>query len=254
MEFLNSPLLAGRYFFPRPTRFDPVTLVTAGEATLSCWRSGPRPSGWSLVFFHGNGETVADWLDGPLPALAQQADAELFLAEYRGYGASTGAPRLLAMLDDVAAVRGALGGRDARTVVFGRSVGSLFAIEWVRRFPETAGLVLESGIHDVHERLRLRVHPSELGVSEEAFLEACRQRFPFTEALGAWGGATLVLHTDDDELVDVSHALRNAAAARRATLRRYPRGGHNGILAYNRAQYAADLVAFLRSLRTPRTG
>ncbi|TVR04733.1 MAG: hypothetical protein EA398_01135 [Deltaproteobacteria bacterium] len=48
------------------------------------------------------------------------------------------------------------------------------------------------------------------------------------------------------ELVDVSHAERNAAAARNATLRVYPRGGHNGILAWNRAAYGEDVTGFLR--------
>lgn len=249
MDILDSPIIAARYLFPCPAPFAPVTRVEVEGASLGCWRSGPRASGWVVVFFHGNGETVADWVDSPLDGFAAAAEAELFLAEYRGYGESTGKPLLRNLLGDVEAVRAAVGVPDERVVVFGRSVGSLPALEWVRRFPHTAGLILESGIHDVHERLRLRVHPAELGTTEEAFRQACAERFPSQETLSAWSGRTLILHTADDALVDVSHAERNAAAAREATLRVYPRGGHNGILAWNRAAYGEDLTGFLRGLR-----
>ena len=89
---------------------------------------------------------------------------DLLLAEYRGYGGSTGEPLLGRMLDDVEAVLRAAGPPE-RLVVFGRSVGSLFALEAVARCPGVAGLVLESAIADPLERLLLRVTPRELGVT-----------------------------------------------------------------------------------------
>jgi len=248
MDILNDRTIADRYFFPRAAPFEPVTRVEVNGASLGCWRSGPRSSGWTVIFFHGNGETVADWLGSPLDAFTEAAETELFLAEYRGYGVSTGAPRILDMLGDLDAIRAEIGVPDERVVVFGRSVGSLFALDWIRRFPSTGGLILESGIHDVHERLRLRVHPRELGLSEEGFQSACQERFPTHETLASWSGATLILHAADDELVDVSHAERNAGAAVNPTLRVYPKGGHNAILARNHAAYARDVVGFLQML------
>ena len=60
-------------------------------------------------------------------------------------------------------------------IFFGRSVGSIFAIEAASRFPDAAGLVLESGIADVLERLLLRVQPEELGVTAQELAAVVEQ-------------------------------------------------------------------------------
>ena len=57
-------------------------------------------------------------------------ESTYFLAEYRGYGGSTGEPSLVAMLDDVDAIFSALGRPAGELVVYGRSIGSIYAIEF----------------------------------------------------------------------------------------------------------------------------
>ncbi|MDP6947299.1 MAG: alpha/beta hydrolase, partial [Myxococcota bacterium] len=190
-------------------------------------------------------ELVHHWIKGFTP-LVQAMGYELFLAEYRGYGASAGEPLLGSMLDDLDAIAEAVGVPTARTVAFGRSVGSLFAIEWVHRFADTAGLIVESGIHDVLERLALRVTPAELGCTQDAFEEAVRARLDHGSKLGAYGGPSLFLHAEGDHLVDISHAVRNArAAGTRASLVRLAHGDHNSIFPANIDAYVAALEAFL---------
>jgi pimeloyl-ACP methyl ester carboxylesterase len=116
------------------------------------------------VHFHGNGEVVGDWLD-VLPGSLRSLGWNVLLVEYRGYRMSTGEPGLGKMLDDVERVVRASGIAPERTVFFGRSIGSFFAVHAVSHFPNAAGLILESGIFDVLERNALRVEPSELGVT-----------------------------------------------------------------------------------------
>ncbi len=248
MEILNHPLITQRYFFPLEAPLDDATWVRVPGASLACWRSAPPSERPVLVHFHGNGELVHDWADDFTDAV-QDMGWEVFLAEYRGYGASTGTPRLGELLDDVPHIAAAVGVPQERLVVFGRSVGSLFAVEWARRFPDVRGLVLESGIHDVHERLALRVTPQELGLDADAFAAAVRARIDHDATLRAYPGPCLLLHADHDHLVEPYHAERNAAACgERATLVRLPRGGHNSILASNRAAYFGALKRFLGQL------
>jgi pimeloyl-ACP methyl ester carboxylesterase len=247
-DLLDHPLIAERYFFPRRgaprSRLD----VDVGDAVLACGLHRADPGGHTVVHFHGNGEVVADWQDGLDEALAGMG-WDLLLSEYRGYGGSTGEPLLGRLLDDVAAVLRAAGPPE-KLVVFGRSVGSLFALEAVARFPDVAGLVLESAIADPLERLLLRVDPRELGVSAAAFEAAVAARLDHRAKLGGYRGPVLLLHTRHDGLVDVSHAERLAAwAAGPVTLRVFEEGDHNSILAENAPAYLGEVERFLAKVR-----
>jgi len=245
---LDHPLLAARYFFPRATRPARRLDVDAGDATLACALHRSDPDGHTVVHFHGNGEVVADWQDG-FPEVIARMGWDLLLAEYRGYGGSTGEPELGRMLDDVAALLRAAGPPE-KLVVFGRSVGSLFALEAVARVPEVAGLVLESAIADPLERLLLRVTPAELGAEAGAFEAAVGARLDHRAKLAAYRGPVLVMHTRHDGLVDVSHGERLASwAGGAATLRVFETGDHNSILYENQEAYFALLERFLAAAR-----
>jgi pimeloyl-ACP methyl ester carboxylesterase len=248
-SLLDHPVLAQRYFFPRPDRFaDPFPVEVEG-ARLACAFRRVAPDAPTVVHFHGNGEVVGDWLEllpGWLGALGWSA----LLSEYRGYGLSSGEPRLGEMLDDVERVVAASAVPPERIVFFGRSVGSLFALHAVERFPRAAGLVLESGIADVLERLLLRVEPWELGAPAAALEAAVRERLDQRAKIAAYRGPVLLLHARHDGLVDVAHAERLAAAAGGpVTLRILPRGDHNSILAENEEAYRAALAEFLARVR-----
>lgn len=245
MELLDHPIIAERYFFPQSMELPDATWVPTPVGPLGCWRSAPPSDRPVLVHFHGNGELVHHWIGGFVRAI-QATGYEVFLAEYRGYGASAGRPALGAMLDDVGAIAEAVGVPPERVVVFGRSVGSLFAIEWIERLPTTAGLVIESGIHDVLERLSLRITPVELGCTQIELEAAVRQRLDHGRKLAAYPGPSLLLHAEGDHLVEISHAERNArAAGEGATLVRLPHGDHNTILGANVEAYFGALEAFL---------
>lgn len=245
MELLDHPIIAERYFFPQQVELPDATWVPTPVGPLGCWRSAPPSDRPVMVHFHGNGELVHHWIGGFVRAI-QETGYEVFLAEYRGYGASAGQPLLGAMLDDLDAIADAVGVPPEQIVVFGRSVGSLFAIDWVERFPTTAGLVIESGIHDVLERLALRMTPAELGCTRAELEAAVSARLDHHKKLSAYAGPSLFLHAEGDHLVGISHAERNAqAAGERATLVRFPYGDHNSILGANVEDYFEALEAFL---------
>ena len=168
------------------------------------------------------------------------------LAEYRGYGRSTGQPAMGQMLHDVERIVDVLGRPEGEVVFFGRSVGSIFAIHAASCFPGAAGLILESGIADVAERLLLQVHPTELGVTAEEFTVAVAEGLDQRGKLAAFLGPVLVMHTRGDGLVDVSHGERlHAWALGPKRLRVFEQGDHNSIMFTNARDYFEEVAAFL---------
>jgi pimeloyl-ACP methyl ester carboxylesterase len=253
---LDHPLIAERYFFPRPYPPPDPLMVDTGDALLACRRVVHGPDRLMLICFHGNGEIVADYVHDLEPAVLRLG-LDVFLAEYRGFGGSSGAPLLGKMLGDVDAIVRAAGVPVERMVVFGRSVGSIFAIELAHRHPGIAGLILESGIASPLERLLLRVRPAELGVTTAAFEAEVQRHLDHRRKLGAYRGPLLVLHAARDHLVDVSHAERAHAwaASKDKELVIFPRGDHNSIMIENQADYWAAMARFAgRIARAPLPG
>lgn len=233
---LDHPLISQRYFFPRPQAPQAVWNVDVGDASLGCWKSDPL-KGPVLLFFHGNGETVADYLPWWPQTLAQMGLSTV-LAEYRGYGASTGTPTLSAMLDDGPRILDAMGVAPEQVIVFGRSVGSLFALHLASVVPQIGGLIIESGIANVLERLLIRLSPRHVGCSLQELEKAVQARFDHDHKLRTYRGPVLLMHADNDTLVDVSHAHRLANwAGDQAKLVVFSRGDHNSIYPENQEAY-----------------
>lgn len=247
MSICDHKLISERYFFPRPGSVADVKVAVSG-ATLAC-ASNNGGHAQTLLHFHGNGEIVDDYVPG-FPELMDGLHLNTFFAEYRGYGGSTGTPLLATMLGDVDALVEAAGGPED-LIVFGRSIGSIYAIETARRYPQIAGLVLESGIANVLERILLRASPSEMGASPDEVRAAFAEHFDHHAKLSKVTCPTLILHAEHDHLVDKSHAEQNAASVGGpCKLVILPRGDHNSIFFENREQYLAELKSFAEDLRS----
>ncbi|MGC9372477.1 MAG: alpha/beta hydrolase [Thermovirgaceae bacterium] len=244
-SILDDPLMGNRYFFPRIGRaVHPFTVATEAGNLLCSYRH-EHPGAATIVHFHGNGEIAADW-EGELSEELHRRGFNCLLAEYRGYGGSEGFPALASMLDDVKAVVEASGEPKEKIVLFGRSLGSLYAIHGAATIPKIAGLVLESGIADVAERILLRVKPRELGTDQAGLLSEVKRFFDHETKLRLWNGPTLVLHSLHDGLVDVTHGERLARwAGDRAELKVFRQGDHNSIYFANQAEYLDLVTDFL---------
>ena len=236
-------LITERYFFPRPDYPEPLTTVSVDGATLGCYVKAPHAAAPILVHFHGNGEVVADYVPDWVDAFVDRG-INVFLAEFRGYGASTGVPALATMLDDVTPIFEAAAKVSDRVIVYGRSVGSIYAIELAKRHPEIAGLVLESSIADPLERIIMRVSPEELGASHDEVLAEIARVLDHKAKIEAFGGPVLVFHARYD-LLNVSHGERLARwAGENGEFVCFERGDHNTVMAFNHAEIVSRVVAF----------
>jgi uncharacterized protein len=245
---LDHPLLSDRYFYPWPSRFENPFFVEGDGFRIGCRFRRVSEQAPTIIHFHGNGETVADYV-GEFEERIVSLGANLLLADYRGYGMSSGTPSLAAMLADVELIVAASGVDPARIVFFGRSLGSLYAVHGAGLFPHAAGLILESGIADPLERILLRVEPWQVGTDAAGLREAVDRGLNQREKLASFRGRTLVMHTLNDDLVPVSHGERLFAWVNEPKeLLVFERGDHNTILPANEEAYFAAVGRFISQL------
>ena len=175
---------------------------------------------------------------------------QLFI-EYRDYGGSSGQAELVAMLDDGEAVMQAVGIAPEKAIVFGRSIGSLHAIELARRQLNIAGLIIESGIADPSERFLTYADLEFSGISESDVRAEVAKYFDHQLKLSSYTNPLLILHTENDGLIDISHAERNLewAGSKSKSLVRFPKGNHNSIYPSNKKHYIAAVEDFIDELR-----
>ncbi|MFZ2088014.1 MAG: alpha/beta fold hydrolase, partial [Desulfobaccales bacterium] len=179
---LDVPEVLTRLFHPRP-EFNAPGAPTSAEELLIPVASGvvigarfyaAGESKPTLLFFHGNGEIVADYEE--LGPLYQKLGLNFFPVDYRGYGRSTGTPTVTALMADchviLAFVRDWLHQRtfSGPLVVMGRSLGSAAALELAAFHQDLLdGLIIESGFAYVGPLLELLgVDLQTLGFNEEA--------------------------------------------------------------------------------------
>jgi len=245
VSVLDHPVLSGGYFYPWPNRFDDPFFVEGDGFRLGCRYRRVSADGPTMIHFHGNGETVADYVSQFEERIAAMG-VNLLLAEYRGYGMSSGTPALVAMLADVELVVRASGVEPERIVFFGRSLGSLYAAHGAGLFPQAAGLILESGIADPLERTLMRVEPWQLGTDLAGVRAAVEQDLNQRRKISAFQGKTLVMHTRNDDLVLVSHAERLFEWANEPKkLLVFERGDHNTIMPVNEREYFSAIEQFI---------
>lgn len=248
-QLINHKVISDRYFFPRKEWFENPFFVTTPEGKLGCHFTNNHPDGLTLVHFHGNGEIVCDWMGG-FVSMLDRLGCNILLAEYKGYGMSDGTPSFGAILEDTPRIIETARLDPSRTVLFGRSIGSIPAIRGVSLYPGMAGLVFESGVADVLERLIVRLDPSEIGTDQEELKKAILEEMDHKTAMNAYTGPVLVMHARNDSMVNISHGQRlyDWAGGDKKEIRIFERGDHNNILSANVDEYFSALTAFLKNL------
>lgn len=247
-SILDHELISARYFYPRREEFAEPFWVDCGDVKLSCYYRQTAPDAKTVIYFHGNGEEVSDYLEFFVPIFGQMG-FNLLLAEYRGYAMSTGEPALAAMLGDVGKIIEAVGQPPEKIVLYGRSIGSLYAVHGASLFPNISGLILESGIAVLLERLLMRIQPHELGVTLEQMEKAVEKDFDHQKKLAGFEGSTLVMHAEHDNLVHCSHGKKLYDwAPEPKNLKLFEKGDHNDIFYVNMDEYFKLIYLFLTGL------
>lgn len=257
VSFLDQPTLSARYFYPWPNHFENPFFVTGDGYRLGCRYLKVSDKFPTIIHFHGNGESVLDYMEDFEQRIAGLG-ANLLLAEYRGYGMSSGEPALAAMLDDVRLIVEASTIPPEKIIFFGRSLGSLYALHGASLYPQAAGIIIESGLADPLERILVRIEPREEGVTIDELKDEVDLHFNQQAKISSFTGRVLIMHTRNDDLVSVSHAERLYDWANEPKeLVLFERGDHNTILPANEEKYFAQVGSLIslvsRGLHQKRT-
>jgi len=253
----DRPEILDYLFYPRPEwstgssreRSDNVLIPVEGDVVIGARLHLTGMAAPTILFFHGNGEIVADYDD--LGPVYTGMGVNFIPVDYRGYGISTGRPTVSAMMKDCHVIfdyferwreenacRGPL-------IVMGRSLGSVSALELASQHRERIdGIIIESGLAYAIPLLHLLgVNAESLGITEE-------KGFNNVDKIARFDKPTFIIHAQYDHIIPFSdgEALFRASPAQDKKFLMVPDANHNDIFARGLHQYMQGIRDFLSTV------
>jgi pimeloyl-ACP methyl ester carboxylesterase len=198
----------------------------------------------TILFFHGNGEIVADYDD--VGAIYRRMGINYLPVDYRGYGLSTGTPTVTTVMRDALVsfefVTGWLAGHGftGPLVVMGRSLGCAPALEVAFHFEaRMAGLIIESGFGHILPLLKL------MGIDDPELTEETGPNN--LEKIRHVKKPTLVIHARYDQIIPISEGkgLYHASVAPEKFFLEIPGADHNDIFLRGMQIYLKTIDTFM---------
>lgn len=252
---LDHPKVSARIFHPRaeyPSRMpganrEDCLIPVDDHVRIGASFHPASPDDPVILFFHGNGEIASDYDDiGPM---FTTMGVGFFVADYRGYGRSTGTPGVSAMMRDSRVildyVKGLMKSRNATgpVLVMGRSLGSASALELAAcRGDDITGLIVESGFADGLALLeKLGIDTAGAGITRE-------QGFGNLDKIRKFSGPCLIIHAEYDHIIPFSDGreLYDACPSRQKQLLRIDGANHNDIFLRGMTEYLAAVRSICR--------
>ncbi|MDP6510244.1 MAG: alpha/beta hydrolase [Dehalococcoidia bacterium] len=244
------PIAYSPLYFPQPSE-DPVSSATThfveveGGVRIGCamWVRGTEFP--TILYFHGNGETVADheWL----AQFYLEKGVNLFVADYRGYGLSSGKPTISNLLKDCHPVYDGFrrvinsGGFKDSVFIMGRSLGSMPAVELAyHRQGEVKGLIIESGsANNLHRLWGFLEDSAKEKLSSGTFLNK--------DKIKTVSIPTCVIHGEYDQILPVQEGIEmyESSGARDKDLLIIQGADHNDLMIRGHKQYFDKIGDFI---------
>ncbi len=216
---------------------------------ISCgfWVSGKEDP--SILYFHGNGETVAihDWI----APFYNQRGINLFVADYRGYGSSNGKPTISNMIGDAHTIFKGFKeiirkeGFKESLFLMGRSLGSMPTIELAFNYQdEIRGLIIESGTANNFRRLW-----DYLGITKKVDILSEESLFLNKVKIRQVHKPTLIIHGEYDQIISVKEGeeLYGNSGAQDKRLLIIPRADHNDVMIVKQNLYFDTIEKFIKA-------
>ena len=202
----------------------------------------------TILFFHGNAEVAQEYDD--IGNYYNRFSLNLIVADYRGYGLSTGTPNRDNLHSDANTiflyVKDYLQKNKYRGKVFimGRSLGSASALEIINKHHEFVdGCIIESGFATEHSLLNLLgINPDEINFTlEDGFMNLSK--------LKDYTGRLFLIHADLDDIIPFSQAelMLLESPSSDKELYKVNGAGHNTILMMAREEYFKKIKHFAYS-------
>ena len=235
-------------FHPRPDLGDPGSsdrgedfLIPVGmDVVVGARFHMTEESAANILFFHGNGEIVADYDE--LGSAYNRIGINFLPVDYRGYGRSTGQPTITAMMRDCHLifdfVKKWLLDKEYKGsfILMGRSLGSASVLELASHYKDQIdGLIVESGFAFSGPLLQL------LGVNLRAINFSEEMGLGNLDKIQRFDKPTLIIHAELDHIIPFSdgQALYDASPSSDKTLLKIPNANHNDIFMRGFSEYLA---------------
>jgi uncharacterized protein len=203
-----------------------------------------QPGAEKIVLFCGGRRSNLTKLAIPAEELLKTG-VSVFVFEYRGFGNAVGRATLLSLLQDGLCAYDALlslGYSAENIVIYGESLGAAVAANVSER-RAASGLVLQSGFSSLERQVK-DMFPI-LGMYPAAMYP--QTRLASDQSLKRGHPPLLIIHGDRDEIINLAHAHRLAAAAgNNTTLAILAGAGH--LVLQTREDWFQAVSTFLGSL------
>jgi fermentation-respiration switch protein FrsA (DUF1100 family) len=210
-------------------------------------------SGANILFFHGNGEIVADYDE--LGPVYNQLGINFLAADYRGYGRSTGRPTVSAMMQDCHVIFECVqtwleqNNFAGPLILMGRSLGSASVLELAAVSGGSIdGLIVESGFAYAAPLLQL------LGIDLDALGFKEESGFRNIDKIRKFNKSTLIIHAEYDHIIPFSdgEALYNACPSPDKVFLKIPGANHNDIFMRGFQEYLAAVKGLADRVQSTR--
>ncbi len=248
MSILKDNILTKRFLFPRKKKFENPFFIYSNGNKLSCIRFKNFENGKMLVVFHAGNELVLDY-SGSFAFEIEKMGINLLLVEYPGYAMSSGESDVLSILDIIPDIVRTCSTPLKDMIVFGRSIGAVYAIDTVSKFPDICGLIIESGVADFYQRIIKRVNAEDLDCSDELLKTEIFKYFDNKKKLKNFKGRTLIMHAADDRIIETEQAFMNYKWANGPKcLELFELSTHKGMHISHRDKYFGFIADFVNKL------
>ena len=247
-SILDRPEILMYLFHPRPEFGQPesasahtdIMIPVDAEVAVGARLHPAGKSACNILFFHGNGEIVADYDE--FGRMMNQMEINFLAVDYRGYGRSGGRPTVTAMMRDCHMVfdyvKKWLHKNDytGPLCLMGRSLGSASVLELAKHYAAgIGGLIVESGFAYTGPLLRLLgIAVTDIGFEEE-------HGFRNIDKIRTFRKPTLIIHAEHDHIIPFSdgEALFEACAATDKAFLKISGANHNDIFMHGFQDYMA---------------
>jgi len=255
---LDRPEILMFLFHPRPELRDPgsgnrgedLLIPVETDVVVGARFHMTEESAPNILFFHGNGEIVADYDE--LGSAYSRFGINFLPVDYRGYGRSTGQPTITAMMRDSHLIFDFVKkwlpdkGYKGPLILMGRSLGSASVLELASHYKDQIdGLIVESGFAFSGPLLQL------LGINLRAINFSEEMGLGNLDKIQRFDKPTLIIHAEFDHIIPFSdgQALYDASPSSDKTLLKIPNANHNDIFMRGFSEYMAAVGTLAQKCR-----
>ena len=198
----------------------------------------------NIIFFHGNAEIAEDYNE--LSKIYNNCNFNFIVAEYRGYGLSSGFPSFATFHKDCLGVFDGIfkklinGNYKGKLILMGRSLGSAAVCHLAsKRIDSIEGCIIESGF-----------------ATEDFFFELIGVKYNNVDTFGnldsikSYDKPLLIIHSLDDHIVPYNQAelLYRSSRSKNKKLYSINNANHNNIILIEKENYFKKIKSFYESI------